>query len=179
MKRLKPYALFIPAIFLLSSCPNAKQQTQKDDSSTQEVADTNMNEIDLQLEQSANYLKNRDFDGDGINDYLSFSYSGGAHCCYKMSFKLSSKKDTLHYPFEMDGGYVFGTVDGSKPDQFSIEDCDGDGLPEILMRISTYNGEEQRIKKEWTNTYGIETNHIVFNFRNDRMVVRDNCVNLK
>ncbi|MBL4704935.1 MAG: hypothetical protein JKY54_10460 [Flavobacteriales bacterium] len=69
--------------------------------------------------------KNRDFDGDSINDYLSFNYTGGSHCCYKMILKLSSVKDTIKYPFEMDGGYGFGIVDGSQHDQFDSfrENC--------------------------------------------------------
>lgn len=132
-----------------------------------------INEVESLIQESENYLENRDFDGDSISDYLSFSYTGGAHCCYKMSIKLSSQKDTIKYPFEMDGGYGFGIVDGSQHDHFSIDDFDQDGLAEIFIEIATYNGEKYAIEKEWTDDYGITTNYIVFDYQDGEIVIMD------
>lgn len=125
------------------------------------------------IEESKNYLQNRDFDGDKINDHMSFNYTGGAHCCYKMTLKLSSIKDTVQYPFEMDGGYGFGIVDGSQHDQFDIDDYDKDGLPEIFMGISTYNGEKYPIDPKWTSMYGIKSNYIIFNYHDGKILLED------
>jgi hypothetical protein len=112
-------------------------------------------------------------DGDSISDFISFDYSGGAHCCYTLSLKLSSRKDTIHYPFEMDGGYGFGIVDGSNHDQFNIADYDNDGLPEIFLGHSTYNGEPYEIDKNWTKEYGIKTNYIIFDYVNGKIELSD------
>lgn len=129
-------------------------------------------EMDDFIVESLQYLEDRDLDGDGLADDILFDYSGGAHCCYYMSLKLSSEKDTLSYPFHMDGGYLVG-VDGSWPDKFRIEDFDGDGRMEIRMKIATYNGVEDPWTKKWTRRYGIHQNDIVFEYSDGKMVLRD------
>jgi len=128
-----------------------------------------MDEAHLEREQ---YLSKRDLDGDGTPDSILFDYSGGAHCCYSISIGLSSEDSVITYPFEMDGGYIMG-VDGSTPDQFAIEDFDGDGLVEIFMEISTYNGQHDPIDSTFTKKYGITSNHILFDYQNGRMLVKD------
>lgn len=94
---------------------------------------------------SQNYLLNRDLDGDGLDDKIDFSIPSGAHCCYKVSLTLSSTKEQINYPFEMEGGYLLG-VDNSKPNQFKIEDIDNDGIVEIIMEIKPYIEKEFKIK---------------------------------
>jgi hypothetical protein len=90
-----------------------------------------------------------------------------------MSLELSSKDSLISYPFEMDGGYLLGVEDNS-PDHFQIMDFDSDGLPEIYMEIyTTYNDEITPIELEWTRAYGITTNHIIFDYINGVMEVRD------
>jgi|GEM_PF-4009145 len=117
--------------------------------------------FDQYLKESQEYLRNRDLDGDGIADEILFDYSGGAHCCYTMSLQLSSQEDLLEYPFQMDGGYIFG-VDGSNPHQFRIEDVDADGRMEIRMQIDMYNGRPAPWNKKWPRRYGIHQNDILF-----------------
>lgn len=169
MKQLPILALVCVLFFALIACSNtSSEQSVVSSTSEKEVEISDSTPID----ESENYLENRDFDGDKISDHLSFHFTGGAHCCYKMVLKLSSLKDTIKYPFEMDGGYVFG-VDGSQPEQFNIGDFDEDGLPEIFMRISTYNGEEYPIDPELTSEYGIKSNHIIFNYSNGAIVLED------
>ncbi len=124
------------------------------------------------MEESINYTQNRDLDGDGTVDRIFFDYTGGGHCCYKMSLKLSSMSDTLFYPFEMDGGYSFA-VDGSQPDHFKIEDMDDDGLDEIFMEIGTYNGQLEPLPDAWKEGYGIQTHYLLFDFKDGRMSIRD------
>lgn len=164
--------LIIGLMLIIQACnqPSSKEEVKGNNTTT---VDTVPNEVESLIKESENYLKNRDFDGDGTSDLLVFSYTGGAHCCYKMHLKLSSLEDTIHYPFEMDGGYGFGIVDGSQHDQFNIDDYDADGLPEIFMTISTYNGEKYPITKEWTADYGIKTNHILFDYKQDKIVLTD------
>lgn len=142
-----------------------KTESSASDSSFQEVQDL--------IQESINYLQNRDFDGDGQEDYLIFSYSGGAHCCYSLSLAISSLGDTINYPFDMDGGYGFGIVDGSNHDQFDIDDYDADGLDEIFMGISTYNGEISAIDEAWTKEYGIHSNYILFDFNKGKIELMD------
>ncbi len=173
MKQFTLNITLVLLILIISACGVSELNVEKDSGNIQEVSDTTVNEVESLLKESENYLKNRDFDGDGISDHLSFSYSGGAHCCYKMSLKLSSKKDTIKYPFEMDGGYGFGIVDGSQHDQFNIDDYDQDGLPEIFMGISTYNGEKYPIDQKWTYEYGIKTNYIIFDFHEGKVILSD------
>jgi hypothetical protein len=85
--------------------------------------DTTFNEVEAQIDESKNYLENMDFDGDKISDYLSFNYTGGAHCCYKIVLKLSSIKDTIKYPFEMDGGYGLGIIESRDYTYWDTELC--------------------------------------------------------
>lgn len=172
MKQLFIQALFYLLIFILSGCNNFSSE-ESVIGKTEEITDAMFKEDKSLIEESKNYLQNRDFDGDKIDDYLSFNYTGGAHCCYKMILKLSSEKDTIEYPFEMDGGYEFGIVDGSQHDKFNIDDYDKDGLPEIFMEISTYNGEKYSIDTEWTIKYGIKSNDIIFNYSNGKIVIED------
>lgn len=113
-----------------------------------------------------------DLDGDSLKDQISFSFSEGAHCCYKIFVTLSTTKKTVSYPFEMDGGYIAG-VDNSQPEQFNISNIDEDPLPEITMKIQSYNGELSKIPKEWQKEYGIKTNFIVIQFQNGRLEVSD------
>lgn len=173
MKRIVPNITFILVLLTLMACGGSERNVKKGSVEVKEAPDTNVNEVESLLKESENYLKNRDFDGDKISDHMSFSYSGGAHCCYKMGLKLSTKKDTIKYPFEMDGGYGFGIVDGSRHDQFNIDDYDQDGLAEIFMGISTYNGEKYPIDKKWTDEYGIKTNYIIFDFHEGEVVLSD------
>src|SRR6478735_11845602 len=82
--------------------------------------------------KTQDFLNKWDFDGDGKNDSIKFDYSGGAHCCYTMNLKLSSKNKWEHFSYEMDGGYG-GSIDGRYPGHFNIKNYDDDSLPEIFM----------------------------------------------
>lgn len=129
--------------------------------------------IQILMEESIRYLKGHDLDGDGKEDQIYFSYSGGAHCCYSPSLAISGMGKTVDFPFEMDGGYTFGMPDGSQPDQFRIADVDEDGKDEILMWIGTYNGVEYDIPRSWRRKWGFRTNHIVIEVEDGNILVRD------
>ncbi len=150
-------------IVLLYSCQtNSKQDSGK----------TNSNIIQIQDSVNANWLDKFDFDGDSINDHIYFDFTGGTHCCYKMNIVLSSDNTERKFPFEMDGGYLYG-VDNSQPDQFDIRDIDGDGLPEILMRIQTYNSKSESIPAKWYNEYGIKSNLILIEYTDGEIKIKD------
>ena len=132
---------------------------------------TFFSEIETFPSDATNYLENKDFDGDSIADYLAFDYTGGAHCCYKMVLKISSLADTIHYPFEMDGGFLPGILSDSDQGKFEIADFDQDGLPEIFMEISTYNGKPNPDSTIWMADFGISGNYIIFDFKDDSIVL--------
>lgn len=119
-----------------------------------------------------NWLHGFDLDGDKINDDISFRFSGGAHCCYKMMITLSSDKKRQEFPFEMDGGYIRG-IDNSQPEKFNISNIDSDPLPEITMRIESYNEESSQITEKWQKEYGIKTNYIIVQYEKGEMKVSD------
>jgi hypothetical protein len=121
---------------------------------------------------TSNWLLKFDIDGDSMNDTVSFDYTGGAHCCYRIHIKLSSDNIERSFPFELDGGYLAG-VDSTQPEQFNIFDCDNDGLPEIFMKIQTYNGMLYPIPKKWKRLYKIKTNYIIIEYHNNRLIVHD------
>lgn len=177
MRKTSEYLYYCILIILISGCSGSRHQqihdTINDKGETDQPADTSVKDIQSFVDESEQYLKNRDLDGDGISDDILFDYTGGAHCCYKLSLKLSSMEETISYPFEMDGGYGFGIVDGSQHDHFDIDDYDNDGLPEIFMGISTYNGEIYPIESEWTEKYGIKSNYILFDYRDGKIVLLD------
>lgn len=149
-------------VFLYSCQTNLKEDSGK----------TNSNIIQVQDTVNSNWLDKFDFDGDSINDHVYFDFTGGAHCCYKINIVLSSDKTERKFPFEMDGGYM-GGVDNSQPDQFDIRDIDSDGLPEILMRIQTYNGEPEAIPAKWHIDYGIKSNLILIEYIGGQIKIRD------
>jgi len=112
-----------------------------------------------------------DFDGDQKIDTITYSFSGGAHCCYAISVWLSSTKTLIKFPFEIEGGYI--TFDLSQPENFFIKDFDLDGAPEIYMHIANYNGIDQPIPSEWTQVYGIRTNNVLIDFIDEKLKVSD------
>ncbi|MEJ2694441.1 MAG: hypothetical protein P8166_15775 [Candidatus Thiodiazotropha sp.] len=113
-----------------------------------------------------------DFDGDKHKDTVLVSFSDGAHCCYRISIKLSSQSHPVSFPFWIDGGYV-GGLDLSNPDNFFISDFDHDGKPEIYMHISQYNGKSYPILKEWQQKYDFKSNNIIIDFKGNRFVIYD------
>lgn len=120
----------------------------------------------------SNWLHTFDLDGDKINDDIYFDFTGGAHCCYHISIKLSSNQTVYEYPFDMDGGYLVG-VDNSWPEKFDIQDYDHDGLPEIRMMIQTYNGELEKIPARWKQKYKIKSNTILFEYEDGKLILHD------
>jgi hypothetical protein len=121
------------------------------------------------------YLSRFDFDGDHKEDRIEYSYSGGAHCCYQINLFLSSTNAYYNFPFQIDGGYVFG-LDDSQPDTFYIDDFDKDGLPEIFLKINTYNGELLEIPQEWQAAYNIHSNRILIDYVDNQLIIRDYTV---
>lgn len=119
-----------------------------------------------------NWLDTYDLDGDYVNDHIYFSYTGGGHCCYKINIVLSVDKKERKFPFEIDGGYING-IDKSNPKQFDIKDIDKDGLPEILLRINSYNNIDFELQRKWQKEYGIKTNYIIIEFLNGDLKLRD------
>ena len=112
-----------------------------------------------------------DFDGDGSRDVVVPSFTGGAHCCYRISIRLSSTGKTRRLPFQLDGGYV-GGLNLSRPDHFRISK-NNKGLAELIMEIETYNGKPQPLPETWKRKYGIQTHYIVVGFPNGRLHIRD------
>ncbi len=157
LKQILTTIILASSMFFVDSC-------QSDEKQNKEVKTTEVVNLD--------WLDSFDFDGDGIKDRLDFNYTGGGHCCYKISIVLSSDKKVRKYPFEMDGGYIAG-VDNSQPEQFDIKDIDHDGLPEIIMQIQTYNDDSETIDATWNRIYGITSNYIVIEYENGRLMTRD------
>jgi hypothetical protein len=110
-----------------------------------------------------------DFDGDGKEDELNFDYSGGAHCCYKLSVLLSSDSTPYNFPFDMDGHYT-GGIDDSWPRHFNVADYDHDGLPEIFMEIQTYNSEVNDVSFP---ELGIFSNYIIIEYEKGKLRAKD------
>lgn len=112
-----------------------------------------------------------DFDGDGQKDRVVSSFSGGAHCCYRVGVALSSTGETVRLPFQMDGGYV-GGLNLTQPHRFSIRTPEG-ALPELVMQIETYNGRPQPLNPAWVRRYGIRTHRVAVCFPAGKIHVRD------
>jgi hypothetical protein len=112
-----------------------------------------------------------DLDGDGRDDTIHVDFSGGAHCCYRVSVTLTSMGATIHVPFQLDGGYV-GGLDLSQLDHFDVRTIEGP-LPEIVMEIETYNGKGRPLPEEWKQRYGISTHRISLGFSGGKLRVRD------
>jgi hypothetical protein len=112
-----------------------------------------------------------DFDGDDEKDSVEVEYTGGAHCCYRLTVHLTSTHQRHRLPFLLDGGYV-GGLDLSQPKRFTIQKNEAE-LPEMLMEIATYNGVAQPLPGAWKERYDIHTHHIAVGFAQGRLSVRD------
>ncbi len=99
------------------------------------------------------------------------SFSGGAHCCYRLAVKLTSTGVTYRLPFNIDGGYR-GGLDLRYRDRFDVRRTDGE-LPELVMEIETYNGEPMLLPLSWIEQYGFHTHYIAVGFPKGRIRVRD------
>lgn len=117
------------------------------------------------------WTRSFDFDGDGLKDEVQVSFSGGAHCCYRLSVRLKGSGEVHRLPFQIDGGYL-GGLDLSRPKQFDIRRTDG-ALPELVMEIEHYNGIANPLPETWTAQYGFRTHHIAVGFPEGRLRVRD------
>jgi len=104
-----------------------------------------------------------DFDGDHVPDPIVSSFSGGAHCCYKLSVELSQTHRVVALPFELDGGYVRG-LDLSQPDNFHVE-VGPDGIAALRMHIANYAGRGDPLPLAWVRAYGIHSHWIRVSMR--------------
>ncbi len=91
------------------------------------------------IENEPSWRFSFDFDQDEKKDTISYTYTGGAHCCYQLKVKLSSLQEEIEIPYLIEGGYMI--FDLSKPDNFNIYDVDEDGFPEIYFE-GEYVGAE-------------------------------------
>ncbi|GAB4279519.1 MAG: hypothetical protein Kow0068_03500 [Marinilabiliales bacterium] len=156
------YLLIVLIIgMILYSCKNESNHTNEVDDIDTVKQETQI--LDSAITRSMEFLSKWDIDGDGISDNISFDYTGGAHCCYKITVILSSDKKVREFPFEMDGGYEFD-VDDSQPSHFNIKNYDNDSLPEIFMEIATYNSVPYELPKQWTEAYNIHSHYIIFDY---------------
>ncbi|MEM7675698.1 MAG: hypothetical protein AAF449_06805 [Myxococcota bacterium] len=124
-----------------------------------------------QPSSTAPWTERFDFDGDGINDYVDVAYTGGAHCCYRLSVRLSTTGVREDLPFELDGGY-WGGLDLSRPKRFDVRKTDG-VLPELIMTIEVYNGRPSPLPNRLTEKYGIRTHRVAVGFPKGRLRIRD------
>lgn len=125
----------------------------------------------IRSEKSEHWSRAFDLDGDGKIDWIEVKYSGGAHCCYRLTVHLTSSGKVYKLPFQLDGGYL-GGLDLSRPNHFDIRKTDG-LLPEMVMEIETDNAKPQELPKEWKRQYEITTHYVAVEFPNGRLRIRD------
>lgn len=115
--------IIILILLLAHGCISNNQEENKQVS--QQNSDTNIHKKSWQ--------QSYDFDEDQKIDSIFYTYSGGAHCCYTLSIKLSSNQERTEIPYLIEGGYL-GGLDLSQPDNFNIFDIDKDKRTEIFIR---------------------------------------------
>lgn len=121
-------------------------------------------------ENNPNWKISYDFDGDHVPDAITTTYSGGAHCCYKVSVGLSKSRQVIDLPFELDGGYPNG-LDLSRP-SFAIE-VGADRVASFRMEIARYGVDYEPIPLAWAKTYGIRSHSIRVGLRDGRVHVEN------
>lgn len=125
----------------------------------------------LVIEDDTDFLTDKDIDGDGTPDKVLFEFTGGAHCCYRLTVELSSDGIEYNFPFDIDGGYTFGVPDNSQPQHFNMMDYDKDGRTEIYVEIETYNGVRNQIPESWKDLYGITAHNIIIDFEDTLRII--------
>lgn len=81
-----------------------------------------------------------DLDGDGAADRVVESFSGGAHCCYRITIELAAGPH-LALPFDLDGGDLGRTA------HYDVA-IEGDSRPALRMTIATYGGHPEPLAPE-------------------------------
>jgi len=123
--------------------------------------------------QAARPASQADFDGDGRVDSVQSSFSGGAHCCHRISVLLTRSGRRVSLPFLIDGGYVAGEALTDKPERVAIVTLAGQ-RPVLRLEINTYNGASLPIPRSWTRRYGIRSHRVEVSFAPDgRASMRD------
>jgi hypothetical protein len=112
-----------------------------------------------------------DWDGDGVKDEVVTTFSGGAHCCYRVGIKFGSPARTIMLPFRLDGGYVYPEDLPSNPQRFAI-DASGK-TPAMVLEIETYNGKPGPLDPAWRAKYGVASHRIAVTFAGRKVRVRN------
>lgn len=94
--------------------------------------------------RSERWQERYDFTGDGVNDRIEISYSGGGHCCYTVAIVDGKSGGRIELPFELDGGYPSG-MDLSQPERFAIEEGREGRPARLVLEVATYNGEPEQL----------------------------------
>ncbi len=94
-------------------------------------------------ENASQWSASFDFDRDEKIDSISYTYSGGAHCCYQLSVHLSASRERVEIPHLIEGGYLVFNL--SQPDNFAIADFDKDGRPEIYIKNKDTESENKGV----------------------------------
>jgi hypothetical protein len=112
-------------------------------------------------EESGAWRGQHDFTGDGVPDRIEDTFSGGAHCCYKLSMVDGKSGVRVELPFELDGGYPRG-LDLSQPERFSIE-TSARRPARLLLQIETYNGKPYELPADGFGL-GVTSHRIAVSF---------------
>ena len=112
-----------------------------------------------------------DWDGDGVKDEVVTTFSGGAHCCYRVGVKFASPPKTIMLPFRLDGGYVYPEDLPSNPERFRIDESGK--MTEMILEIETYDGKPGPLNPTWKAKYGVASHRIAVTFAGRKVHVRN------
>jgi hypothetical protein len=115
------------------------------------------------------WMHSHDFDGDGKRDVVDVEFTGGAHCCYRLTVTLSSGR-AIALPFDLDGGYV-GGLTLERPANFTVE-VGADGVARFVMTIAAYGGRFEPIPAEWVRL-GVRSHRIAVSLRTGALEIEN------
>ncbi|MEZ4399283.1 MAG: hypothetical protein R3B06_04645 [Kofleriaceae bacterium] len=149
-------ARWIAVVLVVGACgrrPDAPPRVAPADAAPVDVAVAPIDAADA-ADAAVDWRTGYDFDGDGRPDRITDEFTGGAHCCYRLTIHASASGASLAVPFDLDGGNPGGIA--ASPGVSAV--VGPDGRAQLRVQIATYAGQREPLPVAWRQAWHLRRN---------------------